>query len=40
MDIFELAAWAGIGSFIVAVVGIVVRIWRAKRFDKKKRLHK
>ena len=40
MDIFEIAAWATVGSFIVAVAGIVLKFWRTRRFGKKKRPRK
>jgi len=36
MDIFEAAAWAAIGSFIVAFLSIVREVWRSKmRSDHK-----
>jgi hypothetical protein len=37
MDIYEVAAWAGIGSFVLALVGFVLVVWRGKRRDKKRR---
>ena len=36
MDIHKLAAWASIGSFIVAVVGLALAVWQ-ERQEKKKR---
>jgi hypothetical protein len=36
MDIHKLAAWASVGSFIVAVVGLALAVWQ-ERHDKKKR---
>jgi len=42
VDIFEIAAWAAVGSFMVAVAGIVLKIWRMKMrsSDKPKRPRK
>jgi hypothetical protein len=36
MDIFVIAAWSSLGSFLVAVAGLILEVWR-RRQDKKKR---
>jgi len=37
MDIYEIAAWATIGSFLVAVAGLVRVAWRRRQKQKRPR---
>jgi len=37
MGLYEIAAWATIGSFLAAVIGIALKVWRIRQGKRRPR---